>query len=90
MRVPKNVSLCARTNKIADEMDNFSRFVRIALIAWENGHDFEEVRALWRSRTRVLRRLEHLLADRIGAEQAWEMIQEAEKWAREQVELEVE
>ena len=90
MKVQKIVSLTPATAAIAEGLDNFSRFVRVALIAWDAGNDFETVQAQNRQKRRTLRRLEVLLSDRLGAEAAWELIQQAESWANEQVELEVE
>lgn len=90
MKVQKIVSLTPATAAIAENIDNFSKFVRVALIAWDAGNDFESVQAANRHKMRVLRRLEHLLKDRLGAEATWEIIQQAESFAKEQAELEVE
>lgn len=90
MKVQKIVSLTPATATIAEGMNNFSRFVRVALIAYEEGNDFETVKNNVKWFRRTLRRLEVLLADRIGAEATWEMIKEAEQWAREQSTLDVE
>ena len=49
MKVQKMVSLDQTTAKIAADIPNFSRFVRIALIAWSVGDDIERERELRRT-----------------------------------------
>ena len=90
MKVQKMVSLTPATATIAEGMDNFSRFVRVALIAYEEGNDFDQVKKTMRWHRRTLRRMEVLLSDRIGAEATWDLLKQAEEWANEQQELDVE
>jgi len=57
MKVQKMVSLDQNTAKIAADMKNFSRFVRIALHAWSVGDDIErerELRRTWKRATDYL------------------------------------
>jgi hypothetical protein len=49
MKVQKMVSLDVNTAKIACDMKNFSRFVRIALLAYSVGDDIERERELRRT-----------------------------------------
>lgn len=90
MKVQKIVSLTPATAAIAENLNNFSKFVRVALIAWDAGNDFESVQAANRHKARVLARLSYLLKDRLGAEATWELVQQAESFAKEQMELDVE
>jgi hypothetical protein len=44
MKIPKTISLCDVTRPIADDMPNFSQFVRIALRAYAAGNDHREAK----------------------------------------------
>lgn len=51
MKVTKTISLDQETARIAGRMNNFSRFVRVAIHAWAMGDDIEEAlrrQRLWK------------------------------------------
>ena len=91
MKVQKMVSLDQETARIAGRMNNFSRFVRIALSAHANGEGIDEVQR----RQRVWKRVSDGLLDVIRHETGWDDDKMAEMFldvmanARNQVEFDV-
>jgi len=65
MKVRKEVSLCLNTAQVAQRMDNFSAFVRQALIDYDEGYTVEYLRA-------ECARFSALLDDIREGRKAWE------------------
>ena len=91
MKVNRNVSLDIETARIADQMANFSRFVRIAVHAHAMGEGIEEVTR----RQRLWKRVSDHLLDVIRHETQWddeemqELFMNAMASARNQEEFDV-
>ncbi len=90
MKVQKTVSLDAVTAKLAEDMGNFSGFCRVALHAYDQGHDFGEVERLKRVWMRTANLLRNALARATDDDQANEAMIQALSAAKAQTELEVE
>ena len=68
MKVNRNVSLDLETARIADQMANFSRFVRIAVHAHAMGDGIE----YWQGLQRTWKRVSDHLLDIIRHETGWD------------------
>lgn len=90
MKVQKTLSLDAHTAQIAENMSNFSQFVRVALAAYELGNDFSETERLKRVWIRVANDLKRVIVDLSDQETADEAFITAVNKARSQIELDVE
>jgi len=90
MKVQKTVSLDATTAQIAEKMGNFSGFVRVALHAYDVGHDFATTERLKRVWMRTANLLRDHLARATDEKQANEAMIQALNAAKAQLELEVE
>lgn len=91
MKVTKTISLDQETARIAGRMNNFSRFVRVAIHAWAMGDDIEEAlrrQRLWKRVT------DHLLAvieheSERDQEQMQDLLMDAMASARNQEEFDI-
>ena len=68
MKVNRNVSLDLETARIADQMKNFSRFVRVAVNAYAMGEGIEDVQR----RQRLWKRVSDQLLATIREETGWD------------------
>lgn len=62
MKVQKIVSLTPATAKIAQDMNNFSKFVRNSLIAF----DVDEAPGYYRQQMRYWKRVAHVIAEQLS------------------------
>jgi hypothetical protein len=92
MKVQKMVSLDETTARLASDIKNFSRFVRIAVLAHSMGDNIEEERRLRRLWKRVADYLMAVLGDQtdMDEETLQDVFMEAMSAARNQEELEIE
>ena len=92
MKVQKMVSLDETTARLAADIKNFSRFVRVCVLAHSMGENIEEERRLRRLWKRVS---DHLL-DVVAHDTGWDqdvmsdVFMEAMAAARNQLELDIE
>lgn len=91
MKVQKMISLDQESARIAGQMKNFSRFVRIAINAHANGEGIDEVQR----RQRLWKRVTDQLLDVIRHETGWDdekmgdLFLDVMATARNQVEFDV-